>query len=334
LSDIAGRLVSTARVKKLLLNGATSRWLLVAAIILFDLIGFRYANIEIDWSSADGFDDIIAIFVLGGLFFDLVRRLTARLVIVQRFAASVSDFCFSALQLGVFVLATALFIYILARTDRPLIDAQLGAADHLIGFDWTEFHIWVDAHPDVHAVLQWAYFTHLSLTWALVGLGSLWFPGRRNGELIWSFMISLLACCAIFCIFPSVAMGGEVASYVPVLKSLRSGDPMVLHFGRLDGIIQFPSFHAASAIIFVNAARHRLWALIPFVIFETPMLISTPPIGGHYLTDVIGGIVVALISIALARWLEPASLSAGDNSLVLLPAVPIEVGHSTANRAQ
>jgi membrane-associated phospholipid phosphatase len=185
-------------------------------------------------------------------------------------------------------------------------------------------------------VLRWAYFTHVEQCWVLIALGSLWYPGRRNGELIWCFMISLTLCCAVSAIVPAFSMGSDVGSYVPVLKSLRAAGPVPLAWDRLEGIVSFPSFHAALATIYLYAARHRLWAFIPFALLDTLMLASTPPIGGHYLTDVIGGIAVALVAIGVTRRLQPSSLSASDIRLALPPAavVSVETTRSTAKRAR
>ncbi len=184
-------------------------------------------------------------------------------------------------------------------------------------------------------MLRWAYFSHIEQSWILIALGSLWMPGRRNGEFIWTFMISLTICCAGFAVAPALAMGGATG-YVPVLKSLRAGEPMMFDWGHLEGLVAFPSFHAALGTIYIYAARHRLWALIPFVILDAMMIAATPPMGGHYLTDTIAGIGVALISIGLTRRLQPASPSASDSRLALPPAavVSTEITRSTANRAR
>jgi membrane-associated phospholipid phosphatase len=336
MTEAAARRIPTIRIARRLLTGDTGRWLVVAAVTVFDLIGFKVADIEVDWPSAEGSAELIAFFLVYAVAFDQVRRRSDRFPFVQRFAAFIADFGFSAVQLAVFALVSAPLTYILARADRPLIDLQLGAADRLLGFDWAGTQAWVTLHRPVYAVLRWTYFSHIAQSWTLLALGSLWYPGRRNGELIWSFMISLVICAAGSAVAPALSMGGDAAGYLPVMRSLRDGSPVLLAWDQMQGIVSFPSFHAALGTIFIYVARHRLWALIPFAILDTLLLISTPPIGGHYLTDVIGGICVALIAIALTRRLQPASLSASDSRLALPPAavVSTEITRSTANRAR
>jgi membrane-associated phospholipid phosphatase len=65
------------------------------------------------------------------------------------------------------------------------------------------------------------------------------------------------------------------------------------------GMVSFPSFHAASAAIYA-------WAMWPirsvrwvFLILNAALIFSTMPEGDHYLTDVIGGLVVAWVAVAV-----------------------------------
>jgi hypothetical protein len=285
-------------------RGETIRWLIIAAMIVFDLVGLNLGRIDVNWDSAIPSAELVAWVAIYGLAVQQVRRRLSRFPTTQRVATFMGDFCLSAVQLGAFSLISAPLTYILARTDLPLIDAQLIAIDHALGFDWAEAADWVTGHHPVVAVLRWAYFTHITQSWILIVLGSLWHPGRRNGEFIWTFMISLLICIALWVPGPALSMGGEVGSYMPVLKALRAGEPIMLDWGNLQGVVSFPSFHAALGVIYIYAARHRLWALIPFAALDTLMIIATPPIGGHYLTDTLAGVAVALVSILVARRLQ------------------------------
>jgi membrane-associated phospholipid phosphatase len=192
------------------------------------------------------------------------------------------------------------------------------------------------AHGGLHDALKWAYFTPIQQSWALLALGSFRRPGGRNGELIQPFMIAIAICTAVSVVLPSLAMGGEVSSYIPALEALRAGTLDTLVWNKLEGIIQFPSFHAALAVIFTYAARHRWWTLIPFAALNALMLAATPPIGGHYLVDTLAGLAVAVVAIAVSRRLQPASVSANDSRLALPPAavVSIETTRSTAKRAR
>lgn len=281
--------------------GLIAGWLVIGALIIVELIGLPLANLSVNWHSMQDVPLFAGLLLLYGFGLEQVRQHAGRFARLRWVAAFVGDFCFSAAQIGTFSAISAPLTYILARANLPMIDAQLGAADHALQFDWTVMHEWVVQHSTIHDVLRWAYFTHINQCWVLIALGSLWFPGRCNAELTWCFMLSLMICCTVSVILPSLAMGGDAGSYIPVVNSLRAGEPMTFDWDQAEGIVAFPSFHAALAVIYCYAARHRLWALIPFAALDTLMLISTPPIGGHYLSDLIGGIAVALIAIGVTR---------------------------------
>ncbi|MGB8840206.1 MAG: phosphatase PAP2 family protein [Aliidongia sp.] len=333
MTDASLTVSVTSRIRP---TAAALGWLVVGTIIVVDLIGLPLAGISVNWSSMKDPALFVGLLLLYGLALGQLRRRVERFRRLRSVIVFIDDFCLSAAQLSAFSIASAPLTYILARAGLPLIDRQLGMVDHFLQFDWSVTRDWVVQHPAIHELLRWAYLTHINQCWILIILGSLWFPGRRNAELIWGFMLILLICCAVSAVLPALSLGGDASAYLPILKSLRAGEPMVLDWNRLEGIVSFPSFHAALAILYIYAARHRLWALIPFAALDTLMLISTPPIGGHYLTDVLGGIAVALIAIGVTRWVQPPSPSASDSRLAFPPAavVSVEITRSTAKRAR
>ena len=83
------------------------------------------------------------------------------------------------------------------------------------------------------------------------------------------------------------------------MKEIRAGLWTTLDFNKVDGIVTFPSFHAALAVVFPFAVRRVRWALTIMVPLNALMLLSTPTVGGHYLADTVAGVLLALISIAL-----------------------------------
>src|ERR1700734_1916482 len=93
-------------------GGVATRWLVIAAIVVFDLIGFRVADIEVNWSSAEGSFELALLFLVYALVLEQVRQRAERFARVQRFAAFAGDFFFSSLQLAVFALVSAPLTYI------------------------------------------------------------------------------------------------------------------------------------------------------------------------------------------------------------------------------
>jgi hypothetical protein len=81
---------------------------------------------------------------------------------------------------------------------------------------------------------------------------------------------------------------------------LRDGSLPVLDLFQMGGVVTFPSFHAAAAVLYAGALWPVRWirwlALLP----NAAMLVAKPIGGRHFLADVIAGIIVAGLSIVAA----------------------------------
>jgi membrane-associated phospholipid phosphatase len=89
----------------------------------------------------------------------------------------------------------------------------------------------------------------------------------------------------------------------PVFLGLRDSTFHSINGMNSEGIITFPSLHAALGILF-GAALWRVkgikWAGL---VLNGAMLIATPAYGSHYFVDVIAGILIAAVCwIAAARF--------------------------------
>jgi membrane-associated phospholipid phosphatase len=69
----------------------------------------------------------------------------------------------------------------------------------------------------------------------------------------------------------------------------------------MNGIVQMPSYHTVLVVLFTYAFRGT--GLIGYVIaaLNIFMLLAIPPVGGHYLVDVLAGGALALGAIAVRR---------------------------------
>ncbi|HSI16732.1 MAG TPA: phosphatase PAP2 family protein, partial [Sphingomonas sp.] len=95
----------------------------------------------------------------------------------------------------------------------------------------------------------------------------------------------------------------------------------VIDLGAIRGLVSAPSFHTASAVLFIAAAwpwRTLRW---PLLALNVAMLISTPVEGTHYLSDMILGAAVAGVALgAVAALSEALSRRSGNWQPVLVPA--------------
>ena len=72
----------------------------------------------------------------------------------------------------------------------------------------------------------------------------------------------------------------------------------------LHGLITFPSYHAAMAVLLSWVYRGQVGMFTIACLLNAAMLLSVPVHGGHYLVDVISGCAVAAIAIFLVKWFD------------------------------
>lgn len=220
----------------------------------------------------------------------------------------------TAQVLCILLLAT-LLTYPVAAAQFPYRDTELYTIDRMLGFDWRSYLAFINAHPTLGLIGNFAYFS-MKPQIALV-IGALVIAARfgRLQQFTLAIAVSLAVTIAIFMFVPAtgyyVHLGVTPAEFsnlhpsVPYqhmrhLEGMRSGLTTTIHFNDLEGMITFPSFHATSAILFT-------WAMWPFrrarwwILGLNALLIASTPIdGGHYAIDVAGGAVVAVFSIYAA----------------------------------
>jgi membrane-associated phospholipid phosphatase len=131
-----------------------------------------------------------------------------------------------------------------------------------------------------------------------------------------SFAIAALITIAISALVPAEGVWGyyrlHAAAYpdivpatrelhLPVFHGLRDGTFRTLMATGAEGIITFPSLHAALALLLAVA----LWPVPVLrwigVAINLVMLISIPVDGGHYFIDMLAGLAVAVVSLATVR---------------------------------
>jgi membrane-associated phospholipid phosphatase len=209
--------------------------------------------------------------------------------------------------------------YVAARYSAPLADHWMVAADRRIlpGLDWRTLVVTVAHTPMLVHGANWVY---ASLQWqgsALILLCCLAGQAERCPAFVLRWMITLALTCAGFALLPcygpdtvyalthaEVRAIGSNAGWCapPIMAWLRSAGSVRLDLAALDGIVTFPSFHAASATLFAWGFWSIRWARWPMLVLNLAMIAASVPIGGHYYVDVLAGVAIAGISIALPTW--------------------------------
>jgi len=221
----------------------------------------------------------------------------------------------STAQLVVFAAVAAPLSYLAASTAMPLQDAAFDAIDRALGFDWKEMFAVMYRWPEFFEFMRVIYLSltvQMTVVVLLLGL---------TGRLPWlrvymlAFIFAAVLTIALSALLPAegvwlyyglkanpAAMPVSHTSW-PVFLGLRDGSYRLVMAVGSEGIITFPSLHAALAVILMAA----FWP-VPVVrwvsaIINALMLASTPIDGSHYLIDVLAGVVIAIPCLVVARML-------------------------------
>jgi membrane-associated phospholipid phosphatase len=234
-------------------------------------------------------------------------------------------------QMLAFMAVAALFSYLMATLGYPLQDATFHALDRSLGLDWLAFLKAVDARPLLGTVLSASYASFIPQVLVLMLGLSFCGQGMVGRTTILAMMLAGIVTILISGFLPAMAMfvhlgltpsdfpnlqPGAAFVHVADMQALRSGAPVLLDLAKAEGIITFPSYHAALALLLLLGAWHNAWLRWPFLAINVAMIVATPIDGGHYFVDVIAGLAIAAVSQVVARRLL------GMGAQAALPARP------------
>jgi membrane-associated phospholipid phosphatase len=229
--------------------------------------------------------------------------------------------------------------YLAACGESALYDPALSKFDAFLGFDWQRWTAFLRTSPLVDTLLGFAYFSLLPQIPLTIFLLAHTDREDRNKEFFWTVFVSLLATTAVFRLFPAVGPFAfyeielDRAVHLKHLVQLRSGGAHAYSVPQLQGLIAFPSYHTVLAVIFPYVHRGLRHTFVPSLVLNALMLVSTPSHGGHYLVDMLGGVVIAVGSIALVRYVMtrgPAMLSSpGQADITSAPTPAPSAPHTT-----
>jgi len=228
--------------------------------------------------------------------------------------------------------------YVAASAALPMTDAHLDYLDQALGLDWRGYFEFFYRRPQLVPGLALGYRMIVLPVFAIPLALALGRRYRRLQEFTLAFALALAA-TTVISIFvpalgtydqlgikydPSVLAPGGYLDTVHDLPLVRDGSLRELDIGRLVGIVTFPSFHAAAAVLYVWVLW-SVWWMRPFALIANgAMLLATPIGGGHYFVDVIAGMAVAVVAIVAAlrisEWLlQQAASPAAAAAEVLAP---------------
>jgi membrane-associated phospholipid phosphatase len=213
-----------------------------------------------------------------------------------------------------FLLATPL-TYIAAAANLPMQDANLAHFDRMLGLDWQSYLSFVNDQP---SLIPYMYIGYAMITWPMLGVPIvLGMTGhyRRLQQFTLACMLAVIVTAVVSSLLPAVGTYHEYGITPDLLKfrpsgyliqlqelpRVRDGSLRILETSRLGGIITFPSFHAAAAVLALWGLWCVWWVRPLALMANVSMLLATPLVGGHYFVDVIAGVGLAVLAIAAAR---------------------------------
>jgi hypothetical protein len=210
----------------------------------------------------------------------------------------------------------------------PLIDQQLSAADFALGLDWPGLFAWMLEHPTIARVLEFSYGSGLwQMICLLMFLPALGRPERLR-ELFWLFVITSLIVALISGIMPAAGAWAHYrvsqqtsAYYLPDFYALRDGSLREIAITKITGIVQFPSFHASTALVYIYVTRGMRYVFPVSCLWNAAMIASAPVYGGHHFVDILAGLALTPIAILMLRlWrIERSEMKAWSMSEAFRP---------------
>jgi hypothetical protein len=202
------------------------------------------------------------------------------------------------------------------RLRRPLIDSVLLAADRAMGIDTPGIVLAFVGHSLTTGLLDVCYISAFPFVFAT----ALYFAHRARADRVWEIGWSFSACIStasvIAALYPAIGSvpfagleglsghglpAGSGTYYVAAFRALHDGFDPWLDLRKLEGVVTFPSFHIDMALIVAWAWRRRGMMTWAATLWCVAVCISTIPIGGHYVIDLAGGIMLWIGCVVVIR---------------------------------
>ena len=290
------------------------------------IAGFaRWTSFEIAWRSFVVPASVAAMLAIGAWFYRVVRG-------EQRLGAILA----STAQIISFAAIAAPLSYIAATAGFPLQDATFDAWDRSLHFDWMQMMTLISLHPTAQWILLLAYFSFAMQTVATVLALGIAGQLDRLATFVVAFVCTTLVTIAVSAVYPAagpwlfldiqpaIANGFLPVSSTswPVFVGLRDGTLHTVYGLNSEGIITFPSLHAALGILFATALWRVSVVRLIALGLNGLMLIATPAYGSHYVVDVIAGVLIAAVCWVAAARLFTASAETTRKRLATIEHPP------------
>ena len=292
--------------------------LLVAMLSIVDAVWLLATPVDIDLLSCRP-----TCYAVGTLIFVLLVLAKTRpsTTSVERFREAAVRFVMGMIFILVGWTSLRLFNHLTMTTALPYADASLAAIDRTLHLAWVDYFAFAQKHRLLLALLEWSYTALAPLSVAAFALSFVKRGSWAASRFLDEFFLTAFLCTVAGPFFPAKGATTFFANLILPLntlehlpgtyavaatETLRTGGHILLNVGNLPGLVTFPSFHTAAAVV-IAAGFWRTKLFMPVAIYCAVVIAATPIFGGHYFVDLIGGTLIAFAAIAATNWIASAN---------------------------
>lgn len=253
-------------------------------------------------------------FAYQGVFYNPARLLTfcstiSLIILGVRYTLNMPTEVFTYIRCLAWLYSVFLIITLATNaaqlTPFPPIDASIVAFESYFGINLLDIVIWANAHPLLGSVLRFAYAT-LNYQIAILPIIAI-FLGLRE-ELHAYFVLMLLTMLlgfSFYYFFPTTAPASVFAQEHFRDAQIATG----LKFWQIHqhiapetsngGLIALPSFHVIWAWLGTYMLRKQRFIMFFLVPLNILLVISCVLLGWHYITDLVGSVLVLVVAHAI-----------------------------------
>ena len=261
-------------------------------------------GLELDWATFLPSVAAVAFAAIGWLAHRSTPGRPSEWPIAESFAA------FTLIAISFSVVTPAQ--YLAVALNRPLVDPWLARADALMGISVPAAVEWTRTHPHVTSILQLSYYSLAPQFVAPIVVLGLYY---RERQALWEYTFNFHVCLAItlggLALFPAACAFTyygfdsliDQSRFIQHFNAVRSGTFTTLQLRELEGLITFPSFHVAGALMVTWAFRRHRVLFVGFAVLNSLLIASTVLLGPHYAIDILASLAVFLVStFVYSRW--------------------------------
>lgn len=192
------------------------------------------------------------------------------------------------------------------RLGAQPIDSLLVRADALAGIDVAGAVRAFTRYPAALDALTWIYTASGAAVVVLIFTTLARGDRRTTWELVATIVLSMQVVALLSVAAPAVGAmvhlklldlqgtalpAGAGVYHLEAFARFHAGSDPIVRLSEMSGLVTFPSFHTVLALMATQALAHTRWRFIG-IAFTAAVIVSTIPIGGHYVTDLAAGFAI------------------------------------------